>query len=518
MAKEEIKVAMGLDVGPFKRGLSKARGAATSFNAGLGSIGIGSIGAVGLLAFAKSAADAAAELKRTGEAVGENVETVQALGFAASQNGSSVEEMNKALLKLSVNIGKANAGEAEAIRKFQDYGISIRDARGQLIGTDGVLKQIADRVAAAGSGAEKSAITFELLGKSGTGLVQVLGNGAEGLERLKQLAVETGDVISTEANDSIVEFTDTLNRELGGAMSQITEKAGKMMLGIKQLSVFLGSISKKLDGIDILAAIGNPFKIQKIFRELKDGFGEAITDAQRVRAQAKMTAEVGRQLDKLEGIEPLIAKITGLERAREESLESQIEKVNRLEKEEKKLKDLLKGKNDLEIRGDKELATAKLKLLEKQNELQKKQAELVKTENQFRGQGLALQQQLQNAMQSLAAAKGDRSKLSLEELATGNAAGVANEQVARDIVAAKQVQSLLNQAEFQRGVRGDLSAADKLFAKADKLRGTISSLRDAERRPFAGMEDQIKNLHEEQKNLVKLAAEEGIKILIPVVQ
>ena len=127
MPSESIQVRMGLDARPFQAGLTKSKAAAMQFQQGLNKLGMG-VGVLGLVALAKKAADAAAELKRTGEAVGLTVEEVQSLGFAASQNGSSINEMNKALTRLSVNLGKANAGEAEAIRKFEDYGIAIRDA------------------------------------------------------------------------------------------------------------------------------------------------------------------------------------------------------------------------------------------------------------------------------------------------------------------------------------------------------------------------------------------------------
>lgn len=516
MASESILVRMGLDARPFQAGLTKSKAAATQFQQGLNKLGIG-VGVLGLVALAGKAADAAAELKRTGEAVGLTVEEVQSLGFAASQNGSSIEEMNKALTRLSVNLGKANAGEAEAIRKFEDYGIAIKDAEGNLLSTSAVLDQIANRIQAAGGGADAAAIAFELLGKSGVGLVQTLGDGAEGLEQLKRLAMESGDVISTEANDAIVELTDTLNRGLGGALSFITDKIGKMILGLKQMSVFAGELTSGINIGDLAAAMNNPLKALSVLAKMRENTDGAFNSAARVAQQENSAAAIQAQVRNFEKLAPTLNKIAKLEQKRREELESSSDKIARLKSEEEELADLLKDKTEDQIRNDEILAKMKLDLLEKTEEREKAVTAQKERQNALQQQANQLQQQLVNQQRSLAQTKGDRSLFTLEELAGYNLNGFGSADVLEDAQKARQVLALQQQAESARFDFGNVERSKELFSQADAIRKTITNLKSTER-PFANMEEGIKSMKEQIATLVEKAAGEGIILKKVVLQ
>ena len=516
MPSESIQVRMGLDARPFQAGLTKSKAAAMQFQQGLNKLGMG-VGVLGLVALAKKAADAAAELKRTGEAVGLTVEEVQSLGFAASQNGSSIGEMNKALTRLSVNLGKANAGEAEAIRKFEDYGIAIRDAEGNLLSTSNVLDQIANRIQAAGGGADAAAIAFELLGKSGVGLVQTLGDGAEGLEKLKRLAMESGDVISTEANDAIVELTDTLNRGLGGALSFVTDKIGKMILGLKQLSVFAGELTSSVNIQDLAAAINNPIKALSVLAQMRENTAGAFNAAAQVAQQENAAAAIQVQVRNFEKLAPTLNKIANLEQKRREQLESSSEKISRLKSEEKELAELLKDKTDDQIRSDELLAKIKLDLLEKTAEREKAVTAQKERQNALQQQSMQLQKQLASQQRSLAQSKQDRSLFTLEELAGYNLNGFGSADVLEDARKARQVLALQTQAESARFDFGNVERSRELFGQADAIRKTISNLKSTER-PFANMEEGIKSMREQIAALNEKAAGEGIILKKVVLQ
>ena len=510
MPTEQIMVRMGLNAAPFQQGLTKAKAGAMQFQQGLNSLGAG-IGVLGIIALAKHASDAAAILKRTGEATGETVEEIQKLGFAASQNGSSVEDMNKSLEKLTVNLGLAAAGDTEAIEKFEQFGIAVKDAEGNLLSTSGVLDNIADKIQNAEPG-ERAAIAYETLGRSGVKLVQTLADGSEGLAELKRQAEECGQIVSGDANDAIVELADTLNRQLGGALSWVTDKIGKMILGIKQLSVFMGTIFSDFDAEALL----NPFTALQEFNQLSDNFGKAITAANAVAKDDKAQKKIDAQVKKLEAMAPLMEKIRKLEKERADSAESTADKLERIKKEETALLDLLKDKSESEIRGDQKLLNGKLKLLEKQKELQKETNAQLAKETQLRGQSNRLQAQLAGQIKSMAQTKGDRSQFTIDELATGNAAGVVNESVRQDIFRAQEFKRLQEQAEQAR-MRGDVAGSGNLFSQADKVRDSITNLKSTER-PFKGMEDGIKDMKTQIMELNEKAANEGINLKKVILQ
>ena len=508
MASESILVRMGLDARPFQSGLTKSKAAAMQFQQGLNSLGMG-LGVLGFVALAKSAADAAAELKRTGEAVGLTVEEVQSLGFAASQNGSSVEEMNKALVKLSVNLGKANAGDAEAILKFKDYGIAIRDARGELLSTTQVLDQIANKIQAAGGGANASAIAFELLGRSGVGLIQTLGDGADGLAELKRLAIESGDVISTSANDAIVELTDTLNRHLGGALSMVTDKVGKTLLGLKELGAFVGALSNGIGLADLAEAWMNPIKALQMsgqIAENMDAAFDAVADAGR---NDEVRAAIQQQVRESEKLGPILAKIVKAEQERAAALETSTQRIARLKDEEADLLEMIKGKADSEIKGDLRLSNIKLRLLDKQNEKEKAIADQKARQAQLQERSIQLQQQLTAQQRGLRQTKGDRSMFTLDELANYRQGGFGSKDVLADAAKARQVMELQRQAESARFDFGNVGRSQELFGQADAIRKTISNLKSTER-PFANMEEGIKGMKEQIAALNEKAAGEGI--------
>lgn len=480
-----------MDARPFQAGLTKAKASAMQFQAGLNTLGAG-VGLVGLIALTSKVADTAAELKRTGEATGLTVEQIQAFGFAASQNGSDAETMTKSLEKLSVNLGLVAAGDQEAIDKFEQFGIAVKGANGEMLGADQVLGRIADKIQDAAPN-ERAAIAYETLGRSGVKLVQTLADGSEGLDEMKRIAEETGQVVSTNANDAIVELTDTLNRVLGSALNTSVGFLGKFLSKIKEVAAFLGSLA----GGGSLADAGQAAL-------------DALADEE---VEKKIQAQV-RQFDKLG---PILAKITKHEKERAAALESSSEKVQRLKDEEQKLLDLLKSKSDSEIKSDLRLSNIKLKLLDKQKEKEKAIADQKARQTQLQERSMQLQQQLISQQRGLNQTKGDRSLFTLEELAGYRQNGFGSSDVLADAEKARQVIALQRQAESARYDFGNVGRSQELFGQADAIRKTISNLKSTER-PFAGMEEGIKSMKEQIAALNEKAAGEGIVLKKVVLQ
>lgn len=482
---------MGLDARPFQAGLTKAQRAAMTFQQGLNTLGMG-VGILGLIALTSKVKDTAAELKRVGEATGLTVEQIQALGFAASQNGSDTETMNKALEKLTVNLGLVAAGDTEAIEKFEQFGISVKDANGNLLGAEQVLGRIADKIQDAAPN-ERAAIAYETLGKSGVKLVQTLADGSEGLAQLKRLAEETGQIVSTSANDAIVELTDTLNRHLGQALNTSVAALGGFLVKIKEIAAFLGTLA---GGGDFAAA------------------GQAALD---VVAGDQAERNIQRQVRQLDKLGPILDKIAKHEKERAQGLESSTQKIQRLKDEERDLLDILKDKAESEIKSDLRLANVKLKLLDKQQEMQKAIADQKARETQLQERSIQLQGQLAAQQRTLTQSKQDRSLFTLEELAGYNLNGFGSADVLEDARKARQVLALQTQAESARFDFGNVERSRELFGQADAIRKTISNLKSTER-PFANMEEGIKSMKEQIAALNEKAAGEGIILKKVVLQ
>lgn len=182
---------------------AKAMGAALAAAFTLDAIKDGVLQAVN---FADAMGDMAA---RTGQ----SVESLTAMGYAAQFSGSSVETYSAGIEKLSDNIASAAAGNDAAAQMFGRLGVSVRDANGQIRDSNQVLLDLADKIAAMQSPAEKTSAVMDLFGKTaGPELLQLLNQGKDGITALTAEAQQMGAVISTETAEQAGQFNDALDR------------------------------------------------------------------------------------------------------------------------------------------------------------------------------------------------------------------------------------------------------------------------------------------------------------------
>jgi hypothetical protein len=121
-----LKAVFGIDATGVRTELRQLRRDLNTFVGDFAKLGAGvAVGA--FVALSKGALDLAAGLKDTALQVGINVEALQALHYAATQNGSSVESMNKALEKLRLNTQAAAEGNKQQAEAFATLGINVAD-------------------------------------------------------------------------------------------------------------------------------------------------------------------------------------------------------------------------------------------------------------------------------------------------------------------------------------------------------------------------------------------------------
>ena len=123
--------------------------------------------------------EAGAQLKVTAERLGTTTDELQAMRLAAGEAGVGVESMDTALRFLNRNVGEAAKGSGEQAASFQKLGISLKDSSGAIRPTGDLLADLADKVAKAGTSAEKTQITMGLLGRGGSQLIPLLNRGGQ---------------------------------------------------------------------------------------------------------------------------------------------------------------------------------------------------------------------------------------------------------------------------------------------------------------------------------------------------
>lgn len=170
---------------------------ATAFAVG-SSVGIAALTSFGM--FADDIADMAGRLQ-----IG--AESLQGLGFAATQTGSNLGDVEKGLRNVSKLVGQAEQGNQAAIKTLQMFGLSFQELAG--LTPDEQLKKVADVIASLPDQASKTAAAMKIFGKAGASLLPMLEGGAAGIDEYRQQAEKLGLVMKQSDIDAGGKLADT---------------------------------------------------------------------------------------------------------------------------------------------------------------------------------------------------------------------------------------------------------------------------------------------------------------------
>ncbi|GIX11604.1 phage tail tape measure protein [Elioraea sp.] len=202
----------------FQRIVSGAQGASRALSLLGPAISALSVGA--LANFVRRAVDAVGGLGELADQVGVSTDALQAYRFAATEVGLRNEDLDRGLAALTRRIADAATSGGEAETAFRRIGVAFLDASGNARATEGVLADIADRIAGIENPAERARIATEIFGdRLGQRLIPFLAGGREGLERLTAEALRFGQIADADlivaadrASDRIAKLNETFGR------------------------------------------------------------------------------------------------------------------------------------------------------------------------------------------------------------------------------------------------------------------------------------------------------------------
>lgn len=162
----------------------------------------------GMFAFVSSQTQAADALTDFNAETGIAVERAQELGFAAMMAGSSAEAMTASLAGLSKVAGDASRGLGRGRKAFDELGISVTDAAGNVKTADVLFNELRESFARLGTsaGAQKSIIASLGLDPS---TFQLLNATSEEVDVLIEKAQALG-VVTHEQAEAAAAFQDSL--------------------------------------------------------------------------------------------------------------------------------------------------------------------------------------------------------------------------------------------------------------------------------------------------------------------
>lgn len=187
--------------------------------------GMVALGAAAVTAIGKAIAvtqDWAGDVRALQKVTGQTAESASGLLGAAEQLGIGVD-------KLSVGFGVLAKNIVAGAPNLERYGIAVEDAQGNTLGFDTILNNVATTFNTLPAGIEQTAFAMNVFGRSGKELIPLLKRGADGIELLKDRAVELGLVMSQEDLDATKELAFA-QRELGLAFKGAGIALGKTFI------------------------------------------------------------------------------------------------------------------------------------------------------------------------------------------------------------------------------------------------------------------------------------------------
>ena len=203
----------------FNRGMKQAEGALGRFGK-KGGATIGKIAGIAAAAYAaqramramsgaiKNSMSRLDQLAKTSDRLGMTTEALAGMEHAANLSGASIKELHTGLRDMRRRVSEAAQGTGEATQALAELGLSA--TRLSKMSPDEQFRTIADAMGHVTNSGDKVRLTYDIMGRSGTKLINTLNLGAAGLSETADeadklgLAVSRVDAAQVEAaNDAI---------------------------------------------------------------------------------------------------------------------------------------------------------------------------------------------------------------------------------------------------------------------------------------------------------------------------
>lgn len=194
---------------------------------------IGDVVAGAMIEMTIKSAEYGAALEHLHERSGVSIEDLGALGFAAEQNGSSLEGLGNSLKFLSKNLELASEGSKGQVAAFAALGISHQDIVGTGGSASAMFAILADRISGMEDPSVHAADFTKVLGKSWVELVPTLKLGSDGLAEARDQAERLGLILDESTAAADLKFEQSL-KQVTQALQGVANSVGADLMPILQ--------------------------------------------------------------------------------------------------------------------------------------------------------------------------------------------------------------------------------------------------------------------------------------------
>ncbi len=204
----------------------------------------------GVIALANSFAKTGTELWEMSQKTGVSVEALSELKYAAELSGTSLSGLQIGFRSMANTLEESKKGTGAANDALRTLGLSIEQL--DTLTPEQKFMTLASAIASLRDPTQRAALAVDIFGRSGTELLPMLADGAEGIEKLRDKAKELGLTMSTETAkqaDVLGDALHTAGAAVKGfkdaALSILAPDITNMSMGF---SNFIGSATNWIKG------------------------------------------------------------------------------------------------------------------------------------------------------------------------------------------------------------------------------------------------------------------------------
>lgn len=243
--------------------------------------------ATAAISAANNVAAAGDQIDKESQKLNMSREAYQEWSYVLSQNGADIAQLGGGIDALVMKLNEAEKGSEDVAGMFGELGISMQSVRDAT--PEQAFEMVVHGLQRMDDETRKAAIAQELLGGAGSELLPLLNSSAEATKKLKQEAHDLGMVMSDDAVDAAVKYTDSVDKmkRVGTALFQnITSELlpGFTMItdGLTGLATGQEDAGDKIkDGVsDIVENIGEMLpKTLEVGKQVLPLLGSALIEA-----------------------------------------------------------------------------------------------------------------------------------------------------------------------------------------------------------------------------------------------
>lgn len=191
------------------------------------------------------------ELAKAADKIGMTVAEMQALELAAGLAGSDVAAAEKAMLKFSQTLGRAQTGDTAAIEALDQIGLSVADF--QNLSAIESFGLVSDSINQLGTQAQQTAAVMDIFGRGGTEIFNLIRGGSAAVQQaqadIQELGLELSRVDAAKvemANDAWTRMQMLINgvfQQIAVALAPVFTALIETVLEMAKQSGFMGTVA-----------------------------------------------------------------------------------------------------------------------------------------------------------------------------------------------------------------------------------------------------------------------------------